>query len=279
MMKVIMHFDRFRLQTAIESNLGCTDLTKWSNYRQNFLNFEVNASNHDFLLTCLHKDGLDNFYKGLYSISNGLFNIYNGYYSWSIIKFYYAVFYLIRTSFSANNVGFLKNNGIFTLKIDQGEKPVRRDLDKYKGEKMSGDHKSTIFAHIKDLGDQDILLTNNIGELNVYEWLMEVRNQINYRERCFLEPDIKYIPTNFLKPEIMKEHIDNYFKDEELVYCFNEDHACVAAPIKILQKVSSLYYQASTDRLSTAQIGVLENMLKPMGLHEITGIKEILYPT
>jgi len=74
MMKVIMHFDRFRLQTAIESNLGCTDLTKWSNYRQNFLNFEVNASNHDFLLTCLHKDGLDNFYKGLYSISNGLFN-------------------------------------------------------------------------------------------------------------------------------------------------------------------------------------------------------------
>lgn len=279
MMIVNMNFERFRFQNKVENHLGCSDLTKWTSYLHHFKEFEITHENIEELEICLHQDGIDNLYKGLYSISNGLFNIYNGYYSWSVVKFYYSIFYLIRSYFSANNIGFLKNKGIYTLSLNLGDKPIRRDIGNYRNEKLSGDHKTTISTHIKEFGSQDVLLSNNIGELTIYDWLMEIRNQVNYRERAFNEPQFKYFPTDFFKKDIMRENIDLYLKDNDLVYCFNADHAAVAAPIKVLQQVCKFYYENTSIRLSEERIDVIEKMLKPMNLHLLTGFKEILNPT
>lgn len=271
-----MNFDRFRLQTQLEIYVNCTDLAKWGDYKQKFENFEVTEDNLEILKEHLYLDGLDHLYKGIYSISNGLFNIHNGYYSWSIIKFYYSIFYLMRSQFAANNIGFLKNGGIYTLALNLGEKPIRRDVGKYNGERCSGDHKTTICTHLKEFQAQDIMLTNNIEGLNIYDWLMEMRNQINYRERSFHEPDFKYFPLKIFNQNMIKDTINTYFMDDDLAYCFNEDHATVAAPIKILQLVSNVYYEKTNLRLSKERSDLIIKMLKPAGLHELSGFKKIL---
>ncbi|EPG6085083.1 hypothetical protein KE001_003944, partial [Acinetobacter baumannii] len=66
--------------------------------------------------------------------------------------------------------------------------------------------------------------------------------------------------------------------DQVPIYCFNEDHACVAAPIKVLQFVSHLFYTNTGLRLSEERIKVIEKMLEPTGINEIPYIKNILYP-
>lgn len=271
-----MSFDRFRFQTQIETYIGCSDLSKWGSYKQKFENFEVTADNINALKECLYLDGLDHLYKGIYSISNGLFNINNKYYSWSIIKFYYSIFYLMRSNFSANNIGFLKNNGIYTLNLNIGEKPIRRDVGKYKGERCNGDHKTTISTHVNEFSSQDIMLSNNVQNQNIYDWFMDIRNQVNYRERSFHEPDFKYFPSEIFDENQIKNTIETYFNDTDLVYCFNEDHASIAAPIKILQLVSKHYYEKTGLRLSKERSDLIIEMLKPMGLDELSGFKNIL---
>ena len=108
---------------------------------------------------------------------------------------------------------------------------------------------------------------------------MEIRNQVNYRERTFNEPDLNYFPHDLFDKLKIKTCIENYFNDEIPIYCFQEDHACIAAPIKALQLFSKVYYQKTSERLNHNHISVIENMLRPMGLDKISGIREILYPT
>jgi len=271
-----MNFDRFRFQTQIENYIGCSDLSKWGSYKQKFEEFVVTQENIDALKECLYLDGLDHLYKGIYSISNGLFNINNRYYSWSIIKFYYSMFYLMRSNFSANNIGFLKNGGIYTLALNIGERPIRRDRGKYRGENCSGDHKTTIATHVKEFQTQDIMLTNTIDGETIYDWLMEMRNQVNYRERSFHEPDFRYFPSRVFDQDQIKNIIDTYFNDTDLVYCFNEDHAAIAAPIKILQIVCKHYYEKTDLRLSKERSDLIIEMLKPMGLDELKDFRNIL---
>lgn len=275
-MIVNMHFDRFRFQSKLEDHVGCTDLNKWTSYSDKFKRFTVTESNVSDLKGCLYLDGLDNLYKGIYSISNGLFNIHNGYYSWSVIKFYYSIFYLLRAYFSANDIGFLKNKGIYTLKLETGANPIRRDNSNYRGEKCSGDHKTTISAHVAEFTNHDIMLTNTIDGLTIYDWFMDMRNQVNYREWSFNEPELKYFPSTLFEREKIVESITSYFTDDDLVYCFNEDHALIAAPLKILQIVSDFFYEKTGLELGRDRSDLIIRMLKPAGLDNLRYFKEVL---
>lgn len=141
--------------------------------------------------------------------------------------------FLIRCSLATKKFAFLKNNGIYTLNLSVGEKPVRRDCGKYNGQRISGDHNTTIVTFISMFSDTDILLTNNINERNVYEWLMELRNQVNYRERTFTEPKNKYFSSNLFEKDKFKTQIETYLNDDIPIYCFDEDHCALATPLKL----------------------------------------------
>ncbi|GAB3216220.1 hypothetical protein GCM10027295_18760 [Pseudaeromonas pectinilytica] len=176
----------------MELDIGCTDLTKWGSYLAKFEAYEVTELRCKELTVDLKKDAADIYFKALFSLSDAINGIYHGRHSWAAIKIYYSVFFLLRCSLATNKFAFLKNNGIYTLKIAKGEKPERRDCGKLSGERVTGDHKTTIFTFISLFKDTDILQSNHVENKVVYEWLMELRNQINYRERTFTEPVNKY---------------------------------------------------------------------------------------
>ncbi|MBJ9958175.1 hypothetical protein [Acinetobacter courvalinii] len=273
-----MNFDRFRFQQDVEILLGCRDISKWGSYLQKFKSFNLNQDNIDNLKIGLYEDGLDCLYKGVYSISNAIFNIHHHYYSWAVIKLYYSVFYLLKCYFSARNIGFLKNGGIYTLKLDVGEVPVRRDCTEYKGNRITGEHKTILTTFEKEFIDQDILLSNEIRGMTIYNWLMDMRELVNYRERSFIEPEIKYFPVELFGDKPLKDSLEIYFKDTVPIYCFDEQHACIAAPIKILQLVSKFFYDNTGLRLSEDRVDVIKSMLAPTGLNNLVDMQKILSP-
>lgn len=228
-----MNFNRFRVQSAIELEIGCTDLTKWVSYNRQFKEYKVNSSNRDRLISELKGDASDIYFKALFSLSDALSNISEGRHSWSVIKLYYAVFFFLRCSLATKKYAFLKNKGIYTLKLDINESPERRDLGKFNGEKISGDHKTTIATHIKLFEHSDILLSNSIEGLNVYDWFMELRNQVNYRERDFTEPLNKYFYSSVFDKNKIRTQVENYMLDDSYVYCFDEEHCSLAVPLKL----------------------------------------------
>lgn len=237
-----MSFDRYRVQSAVELDIGCTDITKWNSYLQKFKEYELTESKKESLLEELKKDASDLYFKGVFSLADAINSLSHGRHSWAVIKVYYSVFFLLRCSLATKNVAFLKNNGIYTLNLERGERPCRRDVGKHMGEKISGDHKTTLVTFISLFSGTDILLSNSINGKNIYEWLMELRNQVNYRERVFTEPDNKYFYCSLFDSARIKDQIELYLNDDIPVYCFDEDHCALAAPLKLASLVRRQLY-------------------------------------
>ncbi len=228
-----MSFDRFRTQVAVELELGCSDKAKWTSYKSNFEKFEINTSRKERLLSELKLDACDLYFKAIFSICDAVSNLHEGRHSWSVVKLYYSIFYLLRCIMATHGIAFLKNNGIYTIQLDIGERPIKRDKGKHMGQKVTGDHKTTIATYVSMFKDDDILQSNTINGTNVYDWIMDLRNQVNYRERTFQEPNHKYFYEAVFNKNRFKSQIETYINDDTFVYCFDEDHCCLAAPLKL----------------------------------------------
>lgn len=228
-----MSFDRYRVQSAVELDIGCTDLTKWKSYLHKFKDYKVTESRKEQLLVELKKDTCDIYFKAIFSLADAINSLSHGRHSWAVIKLYYSVFFLLRCSLATRSIAFLKNNGIYTLSLEEDEKPKRRDTGTHMGERVSGDHKTTIVTFMSVFSDTDILLSNTVNGKNIYDWLMELRNQVNYRERAFTEPDNKYFFSILFDEARIKEQVEIYLNDDVPIYCFDEDHCALAAPLKL----------------------------------------------
>lgn len=271
-----MSFERFRVQSAIELDIGCTDLTKWNSYLHKFKEYEVTESKCENLLSELKKDSADIYFKAIFSLADAISGLYNGRHSWSVIKIYYSVFFLLRCSLATNKYAFLKNKGIYTLKLSKGELPERRDSGKYAGERISGDHKTTIVTYISFFKDTDILQTNTVDGKNIYEWLMELRNQVNYREREFTEPSNKYFFRTLFDKEKIKNQIEVYLKDDSYVYCFDEEHCNLAAPLKLALIVrKQLYDFIDFEPIAKNKIMEIDKLLSGSGLNRSETFKSL----
>lgn len=231
-----MSFDRFKVQTAIELELGCTDLSKWKDYKRNFKQLVITNNLKDKLLLELKADACDLYFKAIFSIADAISNLAEGRHSWSVVKLYYAVFYLLRVSMATEGLAFVKNYGIYTIKLDVGEKPVQRDKGKYKGKNITGDHTTTIATYVSLHNSNDIfdiLQTNTIDGVLVYDWMMNAREQVHYRERTFQEPNHKYFYDKLFNKNEIKQQVEIYINDTVPIYCFDKDHCCLSAPLKL----------------------------------------------
>jgi hypothetical protein len=271
-----MNFERFRVQSAIELDIGCTDLTKWNSYLQKFKDYKIDESKRESFLSELKKDSADIYFKAIFSIAEALCGLYEGRHSWAAIKLYYAVFFLLRCSLATNKYAFIKNKGIYTIRLDNGESPERRDLGQFQGEKVSGDHKTTIVTYINLFKDSDILQSNTIDGKNIYAWMMELRNQINYREREFTEPVNKYFFSSIFNKQEIKNQIEIYLCDNTYVYCFDEEHCSLAAPLKLAQIVrEQLYDFIDFEPLTRDKVIEIDKLLKGSKINNLVKFKSL----
>lgn len=254
-----MSFDRFRAQRVCEGFLGCLNLDDW--WRADFKNFSLSKTNASTFNNALKEDANDLFYKGLISLSECINSFANRQYSWAVVKGYYSVFYMLKADLALKEIGLIRHKSIYYLEAKEGARPITKGAKGVHRAKYVSDHKATINYYVDFFNGTDILLTQNIHELTSYEWLMEKREQINYRERTFNEPlfpdflsyiDSEIHASNF--KSLIKEIINDTF-----VKTFQPEYAALAIPIKraILTRQSftksGIAFNIQEDKLKYAQ--------------------------
>jgi len=221
-----INFNRHRAQLRCESILNCTTLDQWQN--SDFKNLQLSASQASLLSFDLMDDSKDLYYKGLLSLFESIKSINAGLYSWATVKIYYSIYYFLRCTMALNGVALIRQKSLYYLKANIGEKPVMKNNKKY-----NSDHSGTINYYI-ELFSSDILLSQSIEFNNPYEWLMNKREQINYRERSFNEPNYSDFWKNVadhVKLGKLEKLIKDYWNDEFFL-CFQPENAILAIPIK-----------------------------------------------
>lgn len=225
-----MNFERFKTQLECEKIVGCTNVDQWNNYRVQFEAITLSAEKVSLLTSTLADDAINLYFKGLLSICEAISSINKRLYSWSVVKAYYSVFYFLRCSLALNGYAIIRNKSLYLFKIKDGEQPGKKTSDKYRN-----DHVCVINVYCDLYSSSDILQSNTIDGKVPYSWMMNCRNQINYRQREFYDPE----PPEFLKVIAamvdsigIDQLITEYIDDPKFLYCFQEDHACLALPIK-----------------------------------------------
>lgn len=228
-----LNFDRYKSQQRCEAFLDCTGyLDRWYSKKREFEEFSLSYSNAIVYSNDLRFDAIELYKKGLHSLLFALQKIESKtiHCSWLSIVLYYSVFYFLRSSLAADGIGLIRNGPLFVLKDNPNSIPQKKGSKKY-----NTTHGGVINYYIDNFKLTDKLLTNEIDGLESYEWFKEVREILNYRQSNFIEPEI-LLPWEYAidqkDQKRLSELIDLYYTDPDFVYCFLEDHAIVALPIK-----------------------------------------------
>ncbi len=148
-------------------------------------------------------------------------------YSWAVIKGYYSTFYFIKAALALRGYAIIRHKSLYHLKVSLGEKLARNG--DYKG-----DHKTAILCY-KNFFPSDILLSQEIENgLLSHEWLMKKREQVNYQERQFCEPNRPDFLDNIDK-KISNNEFKNLIgeiKKDAFILTFQPEFATIAIPLK-----------------------------------------------
>ena len=107
--------------------------------------------------------------------------------------------------------------------------------------------------------------TNSIEGCCVYDWLMEKRNDINYRDCTFMEPANGNFYIDLFDKSKIERRINNYIEDSTPIYCFDKDHCMLAAPIRRFIDVKRSFKQNNiSNPLTNGRKQSIEKLLNPI---------------
>lgn len=224
-----MSFERLKTQVYVEKLCGCTDLAKWGSYQRTLRQTTLTKSQCQDLQILAKSDAQEIYVKGLITLCEAIRGIDTAAHSWAAIKLFYSVFYFIRASTLVRWYATIKNSGFFVFDLQSGDLPSRQN--------SRNDHDCTFKLWKAVNNDSDVLLGNLIDGVESYAWLQANRDQVNYRQKSFLDPtppDFLTLAASRAANGRLDELLKAYFEDSALVYCFQPDHASLCLPIRRL---------------------------------------------
>jgi hypothetical protein len=237
-----MSSERFNVQIVIEHEIGCANPSDLAANKAHFKikieSLVVNENLSTRLREGATSDTSKTFFKAALSIVEAIDGISLGTHSWSIVKLYYSIFYLLRCKIATKNCYFFKCAGnIYSINESKGSKPILRSKGKFLGADIRGDHKTILATYITDFGAGDPLLSNKIGADSeyVFQWIMGARENIHYRNPTFIEPDLGHFDAKLFSSQNLSFWIDKYYSEAVPIHCFLEDHACLATPLILMR--------------------------------------------
>ena len=259
-----MNFERYRAQLLCESIYGCRTPEQW--HQADFKNLQLNRSQAANLSLELREDAKDFYFKGLLSLFEAVKSINENLFSWATVKFYYSAYYFLRSTMAASDTALIRKKSLFYLRAIEGEKPLSKSHKRY-----NTDHSGTINFFIDFFGS-DKLLSQNIDGTNVYDWMMSKREQVNYKERYFNEPNCPIFWSSIAE-QLRKGNLElilNKYIEDRFILCFQEEHAILAIPLKRAMLTKQILDAENIDiNLSKEQSEMLLSLL-PIKIEELT---------
>ena len=265
-----INFDR-RLTQGYCSTICDAGRLATPDHKYNFKTYSLTAADCAALEPMAKKDAVGLYYNALVSFVQGCHALMAGCVSWASVELYYSIFYATRANLYYKDYLLIRDRGLYLVKILPNEHPVSKDNKKY-----NNDHSGTLLHFIDKFQNSDFLCSNTIDTMNVYLWLMDLREATNYRHKAFNEPlcfaELATAVASVKANGIVK--VLNDFKTDFDTYCFSNNHAWLCAPYFKLIEVGAMY-KAGPEKLSQDQVDYISRSLSGLGMDE-TGIKDLI---
>lgn len=264
-------FKRNRVQEGYENLIRGTSP---SDYNIEFKTHTLTISEANLLSNLMCDDAVDFYYNGILSFSEGINSMYESRFSWATVKLYYSIYYLMRATMACRGHALLRNKSLLSLKVESSAQPVCSD-----GRSSNTTHEGTINRFVQLFLTTDRLLTNNIEGQNVYEWMKEAREVVNYKSASFSEPSHLELWDKFAEA-IKNKRINDLIAaldTDEYIACFQKEFAVVGVPIKRLKETTADIIDAHLcQKISNEQRSFLRRLInhKQNGLNWLSRVLE-----
>jgi hypothetical protein len=216
-------------------------------------NRSINQTEANALLRHLKNDAVSYIYSSIVSVGNAILSIRKELLTWATVKLYYATFYGVRSLLAINGVCifYIKTSPTkttpFILTVQAGQ------IAK-KGNGQT--HKLVLSEFRKRNNIEPRLLSQYIGLQDPLEWLIERREEANYKTAKFLEPQV---PRHFDKiiDHGLRRVIKEYLCDTSDLYMFDPDHAILAYPLRGIQIACKKLWMSGDFSLKSDEISYL----------------------
>lgn len=226
-----MSTDRSRSQLLFESIFTIGSNRPFQQIRKDvYQNTAISQQQAHALHLCLRSEACDLYFKALVSFSEAYTRLSHQSYTWPTIELYYSVFYATKAFLCVYDFALLRaERRLFYIKAQPNEKFTKCN--------STTDHKAVFEIHNK-IFPNDYLLSNHIDGKSAYDWLMDKREDVNYRDRVFREPEAPEFWETIeqeLSLGTIEQIVDKLATDVQGLYCFQPDYAVLSIPIKRIE--------------------------------------------
>jgi len=193
-------------------------------------NHALNNTEASALLQRLSNDATSYIYSSIVSLADATLGINKGMFTWATVKLYYASFYAIRSLLASHGVCIFyiqtspHKSTLFVLDSKPGQLP----------KKGKGTTHKLVLETFKAHNIEPYILSQLIDLEEPLEWLMQKREEANYKIAKFSEPQV---PKHFEKiiQYSLRRAIKDYLSDTSGLYLFDPDHAILSYPLRLIQ--------------------------------------------
>jgi hypothetical protein len=220
--------------------------------RSQIENYFLGLAEASKLVNFLGGDSIGYTYSATISIGDATLNIQKGLYTWATVKLYYSTFYAFRALLALNKICiFYVGRKPYALEVKAGKAPRKKDGPTHK----------VVLEEFRSWNSGHFLLSQQIGLSDPLEWLMEKREDANYKQAKFCEPEV---PNHFKRiiDSGLRQSIQEYLSDTSGIYTFDPDHSMIAYPLKVLDFLYKEVYASGDFSLRKEDIIYLCNLFK-----------------
>lgn len=188
------------------------------------------------------------YYKSLLSFSEGIAAFKRNNLTWATIKLYYSMFFGLRCSLLCRNIIFLRaKNYLYYADLRVG--------GKYMLVSGQNDHAGVINTYCTLFSRTDFMCTNEIDAMNLFDWMDNCRNIVNYKDADFHDPDVSELWENIVEKDrtIGFDKIIDDYRADPYKFCCSENDAILAIPLYRILKVSQEIKNEGIPILNDAQ--------------------------
>lgn len=195
----------------------------------------LNPNTANTLKIELTEDAKSYLYSAVVSVGDAIQGIQREMFSWSTVKLYYAVFYALRAVLAAHDYAILyhvvgQKGTPYLLRAASGQAP----------KKLSGNTHKVILQQYTAHFSSAPMVTQSIGVDKPFDWMMDRREEVNYKNAKFNEPAAPIFYEKIASGNI-RQLLLAYINDNGATFAFDPDHAILALPIAAIQAAKTAF--------------------------------------
>lgn len=199
----------------------------------------------------LLEDARGAIYSGIVCVADALSGLSKGYFSWAIVKLYYACFYFAKAAIARRR----------HCVVYVGRSPLKVMANA--GEQLhpqSGNSHSVVTSIYKLVVSSGILNLQPVDGVHAFDWMTNVREEVNYRQLRFTDPDV---PECCARIDTVGARglVGAYLSDPNL-YAFDSDHAILALPLAAMADELSSNIGFAGLGLTSSHAAILRGMFR-----------------